>query len=217
MAFIMAFTKITNDECDVFKFPNNYTKKKYFKMREKVIIALDPLVSHMSQVMSDNTKGYLPYDELRTAGIYGLISCFDTYDPSKNTKITTWAIRVIKSRMGNVCRKYMMAKRRYKEIIDLNYRVVSKDGKTTEMIDLFSDKHNYMEDIYNRDLLEIIKKKIKKKDDIKLLEVLLKYSDYNSMCIDMDLKYKVLLQRKQVLIKKIKMKLNKGDLTKIKE
>ncbi len=36
------------------------------------------------------------------------------------------------------------------------------------------------------------------------------------MCIDMDLKYKVLLQRKQVLIKKIKMKLNKGDLTKIK-
>jgi len=75
---------------------NNYKNKKDLEAREQLILHYISLVKYLVGRMAIGLKGYLEIDDLISAGIYGLISAVDRFDPDKGIKFETFALARVK-------------------------------------------------------------------------------------------------------------------------
>ena len=92
-------------------------------------------------------------DDLISIGTIGLIKAIDSYNLSKDTKITTYAARCIE----NEILMYFRSNKKNNNVVSLNDAIgFDKDGNEVNLIDIMPDK--------NRDIIEILHEKDNIKD-----------------------------------------------------
>ena len=101
--------------------------------RDKLIEHNLRLVAHI--VKKFDTKGKIT-DDLISIGTIGLIKGIDTYKPSKNTKITTYAARCIQ----NEILMYFRSNKKTNTDVSLNDSIgYDKEGNEINLIDVIKD------------------------------------------------------------------------------
>ncbi|MGB4505354.1 MAG: FliA/WhiG family RNA polymerase sigma factor [Syntrophaceticus sp.] len=73
-----------------------YKKNKNAKTREKLILYYVPLVRYTASRISPSLQGYFEFDDLVSAGVYGLITAIDRFNPDLGYKFETFALSRIK-------------------------------------------------------------------------------------------------------------------------
>ena len=126
---------------DMFKGDNN--------ARDKLIEHNLRLVAHI--VKKFDTKGKMT-DDLISIGTIGLIKGIDTYKPSKNTKITTYAARCIQ----NEILMYFRSTKKMNADVSLNDSIgYDKEGNEINLIDVIKDNETDLVDtIYEQDMID---------------------------------------------------------------
>ena len=123
--------------------------------RDKLIEHNLRLVAHI--VKKFDVNGYLT-DDLISIGTIGLIKGIDTYKPSKNTKITTYAARCIQ----NEILMYFRSTKKINADVSLNDSIgYDKEGNEINLIDVIKDDEKDMVDaIYEQDMINKLLKKL---------------------------------------------------------
>ena len=123
--------------------------------RDKLIEHNLRLVAHI--VKKFDTKGKIT-DDLISIGTIGLIKGIDTYKPSKNTKITTYAARCIQ----NEILMYFRSNKKTNTDVSLNDSIgYDKEGNEINLIDVIKDTEVDMVDaIYEQDMIDKLLKKL---------------------------------------------------------
>ena len=123
--------------------------------RDKLIEHNLRLVAHI--VKKFDTKGEMT-DDLISIGTIGLIKGIDTYKPSKNTKITTYAARCIQ----NEILMYFRSNKKTNTDVSLNDSIgYDKEGNEINLIDVIKDTEVDMVDtIYEQDMIDKLLKKL---------------------------------------------------------
>lgn len=123
--------------------------------RDKLIEHNLRLVAHI--VKKFDVKGEMT-DDLISIGTIGLIKGIDTYKPSKNTKITTYAARCIQ----NEILMYFRSTKKMNADVSLNDSIgYDKEGNEINLIDVIKDSETDMVDaIYEQDMIDKLKKKL---------------------------------------------------------
>lgn len=73
-----------------------YKRRNSDKAREALILYYVPLVKYTAGRLAIGLRGYFEIDDLVSAGVYGLISAIDKFDPEKGVKFETFALARIK-------------------------------------------------------------------------------------------------------------------------
>lgn len=73
-----------------------YKKKKDIQAREKLILHYTSLVWYVAGRLAVGLQGYFEFDDIISAGIYGLISAVDRFNPDLGYKFETFAIARIR-------------------------------------------------------------------------------------------------------------------------
>ena len=101
--------------------------------RNKLIEHNLRLVAHIVKKFESK---YKDTDDLISIGTIGLIKGIDSYDKSKNIKVTTYAARCIE----NEILMYFRSNKKYSNDVSLNdYIGVDKDGNSISLIDVMPD------------------------------------------------------------------------------
>ena len=101
--------------------------------RNKLIEHNLRLVAHIFKKCESK---YKDTDDLISIGTIGLIKGIDSYDKSKNIKVTTYAARCIE----NEILMYFRSNKKYSNDVSLNdYIGVDKDGNSISLIDVMPD------------------------------------------------------------------------------
>lgn len=104
------------------------------KYRNKLIEHNLRLVAHIVKKFEGI---YKDTDDLISIGTIGLIKGIDSYDSSKNIRITTYAARCIE----NEILMYFRSNKKYGNDVSLNdYIGVDKDGNSISLIDIIQDE-----------------------------------------------------------------------------
>lgn len=104
------------------------------KYRNKLIEHNLRLVAH---IVKKFESIYKDTDDLISIGTIGLIKGIDSYDSSKNIRITTYAARCIE----NEILMYFRSNKKYGNDVSLNdYIGVDKDGNSISLIDVIQDE-----------------------------------------------------------------------------
>ena len=104
------------------------------KYRNKLIEHNLRLVAH---IVKKFESVYKDTDDLISIGTIGLIKGIDSYDSSKNIRITTYAARCIE----NEILMYFRSNKKYSNDVSLNdYIGVDKDGNSISLIDVIQDE-----------------------------------------------------------------------------
>ena len=104
------------------------------KYRNKLIEHNLRLVAH---IVKKFESVYKDTDDLISIGTIGLIKGIDSYDSSKNIRITTYAARCIE----NEILMYFRSNKKYANDVSLNdYIGVDKDGNSISLIDVIQDE-----------------------------------------------------------------------------
>lgn len=104
------------------------------KYRNKLIEHNLRLVAH---IVKKFESVYKDTDDLISIGTIGLIKGIDSYDSSKNIRITTYAARCIE----NEILMYFRSNKKYGNDVSLNdYIGVDKDGNSISLIDVIQDE-----------------------------------------------------------------------------
>lgn len=74
----------------------DYKKNHSLESREKLILNYVPLVRYVASRFSPGLKGYFEFEDLVSAGIYGLINAVERFNPDLGYKFETFAIARIK-------------------------------------------------------------------------------------------------------------------------
>lgn len=124
--------------------------------RNKLIEHNLRLVAHI--VKKFDTKGNMQ-DDLISIGTIGLIKGIDTYKPSKNTKITTYAARCIQ----NEILMYFRTNKKTNNDVSLNDSIgYDKEGNEINLIDVIKDTEKDITDtIYEQDMIDKLTKNMK--------------------------------------------------------
>lgn len=117
--------------------------------RNKLIEHNLRLVAHI--VKKFDVKGDFA-DDLISIGTIGLIKGIDSYKPSKNTKITTYAARCIQ----NEILMYFRSSKKTNNDVSLNDSIgYDKEGNEINLIDVLKDREPDIADtLYEADMLE---------------------------------------------------------------
>lgn len=104
------------------------------KYRNKLIEHNLRLVAH---IVKKFESVYKDTDDLISIGTIGLIKGIDSYDSSKNIRITTYAARCIE----NEILMYFRSNKKYGNDVSLNdYIGIDKDGNSISLIDVIQDE-----------------------------------------------------------------------------
>lgn len=124
--------------------------------RNKLIEHNLRLVAHI--VKKFDTKGNMQ-DDLISIGTIGLIKGIDTYKPSKNTKITTYAARCIQ----NEILMYFRTNKKTNTDVSLNDSIgYDKEGNEINLIDVIKDTEKDITDtVYEQDMIDKLSKNMK--------------------------------------------------------
>lgn len=124
--------------------------------RNKLIEHNLRLVAHI--VKKFDTKGDLT-DDLISIGTIGLIKGIDSYKPSKNTKITTYAARCIQ----NEILMYFRCTKKSNNDVSLNDSIgYDKEGNEINLIDVIKDTSPDITDtVHEQEMLEKLSKNLK--------------------------------------------------------
>lgn len=141
---------LTKDEED------DYVKKNCLgdkHARNKLIEHNLRLVAHIVKKY-DNKKEST--DDLISIGTIGLIKGIDSYSPSKNIRLTTYAARCIE----NEILMFYRANKKNSKNISLNESIgFDKDGNEITFLDILkTPKPDFALDIYNKDNIKLMKK-----------------------------------------------------------
>ena len=124
--------------------------------RNKLIEHNLRLVAHI--VKKFDTKGDMA-DDLISIGTIGLIKGIDSYKPSKNTKITTYAARCIQ----NEILMYFRGTKKSNNDVSLNDSIgYVKEGNEINLIDVIKDTSPDITDtVHEQEMLEKLSKNLK--------------------------------------------------------
>ena len=124
--------------------------------RNKLIEHNLRLVAHI--VKKFDTKGDMA-DDLISIGTIGLIKGIDSYKPSKNTKITTYAARCIQ----NEILMYFRGTKKSNNDVSLNDSIgYDKEGNEINLIDVIKDTSPDITDtVHEQEMLEKLSKNLK--------------------------------------------------------
>lgn len=75
---------------------HRYKTKKDLNAREQLILHYIHLVKYVAGRIAVSLKGYFEVDDLVSAGVYGLISAVDRFNPDRGIKFETFALARIK-------------------------------------------------------------------------------------------------------------------------
>ncbi len=147
---------------DVFPDPlsNDEEQKYILKMkkgdksaRNKLIEHNLRLVAHIVKKFESNTNDV---DDLIGIGTVGLIKGIDTYSPDKKVKLTTYAAKCAE----NEILMYFRANKKNSKNVSI-YEGISydKEGNEITILDILKTKDpDYLEDIYIKDNINLLKK-----------------------------------------------------------
>ena len=150
---------------NVFKEPLSKDEEdRYIKlMQEGDKHARDELIEHNLRLVAHIVKKFNPkgeiMDDLISIGTIGLIKGIDTYKPSKNTKITTYAARCIQ----NEILMYYRNTKKNNGDVSLNDTIgFDKEGNEINLIDVLKSPDEDLTDKVNRqDLIDKLNNYIK--------------------------------------------------------
>ena len=126
---------------NVFPPPLSVEEENEFVSKIKIDSnARNKLIEHNLRLVAHIVKKfeskYKDTDDLISIGTIGLIKGIDSYDISKNIKITTYAARCIE----NEILMYFRSNKKYVNDVSLNdYIGVDKDGNSISLIDVLPD------------------------------------------------------------------------------
>ena len=126
---------------NVFPPPLSVEEENEFVSKIKIDSnARNKLIEHNLRLVAHIVKKfeskYKDTDDLISIGTIGLIKGIDSYDISKNIKITTYAARCIE----NEILMYFRGNKKYSNDVSLNdYIGVDKDGNSISLIDVLPD------------------------------------------------------------------------------
>lgn len=121
--------------------------------KEKIINDYDKYIKYVLKQMK---LGYR-YEDLFDVGMIGFVNGLNTYDKNKNFKYSTYLYECIKNEILKYI-KYESREKRYAEIISLNAKI----NEDSELQDFIGYENNYEQNVYIKELLEIIEKRIRK-------------------------------------------------------
>lgn len=129
--------------------------KKDEQCRNKLIEHNLRLVAHI--VKKFDAKGSMT-DDLISIGTIGLIKGIDTYEPSKKTKLTTYAARCIQN---EILMYYRSNKKTTKDVSLNDYIGYDKEGNEVSLLEVLKDDQtDILENIHNQELLSKLNKYI---------------------------------------------------------
>ncbi|MCR5787575.1 MAG: RNA polymerase sporulation sigma factor SigK [Bacilli bacterium] len=141
----------------------NEEKELIEKMLNGDIDARNKLIEHNLRLVAHITKKYESknnmYDDLISIGTIGLIKAVDSYNLTKDTRITTYAARCIE----NEILMYFRSNKKNNNTISLNDTIgLDKDGNEINLIDVIADKSVDISILlHNKDNIEDLKKYLK--------------------------------------------------------
>ena len=141
----------------------NEEKELIEKMLNGDIDARNKLIEHNLRLVAHITKKYESknnmYDDLISIGTIGLIKAVDSYNLTKDTRITTYAARCIE----NEILMYFRSNKKNNNTISLNDTIgLDKDGNEINLIDVIADKSDDISILlHNKDNIEDLKKYLK--------------------------------------------------------
>lgn len=150
----------------VFKDPlSSEEEEKYIKlMQNGDKEARNILIEHNLRLVAHIVKKFNPplglADDLISIGTIGLIKGIDSYQSSKNIKITTYAARCIE----NEILMYYRSSRKFQNTVSLDdYIGTDKEGNKINLKDVIKDKSKPIEDeLYLKDNISLLKQFITK-------------------------------------------------------
>ena len=132
------------------------------KMQEGDIESRNRLIEHNLRLVAHivkkfDVKGEIT-DDLISIGTIGIIKGIDSYKPSKNTKITTYAARCIQ----NEILMYFRGTKKTNADVSLNDSIgFDKEGNEINLMDVIKDTTPDITDsIYEKDMLEKLEKNL---------------------------------------------------------
>ena len=150
----------------VFKDPlSSEEEEKYIKlMQTGDKEARNILIEHNLRLVAHIVKKFNPplglTDDLISIGTIGLIKGIDSYQSSKNIKITTYAARCIE----NEILMYYRSSRKFQNTVSLDdYIGTDKEGNKINLKDVIKDKSKPIEEeLYLKDNISLLKQFITK-------------------------------------------------------
>ena len=158
---MLCFTGSYSNEA--FKDPlSKEEEEKYIKLLlNKDKNARNKLIEHNLRLVSHIVKKYNKKeesDDLISIGIIGLIKGVDSFSPDKGNKLTTYCARCI----DNEILMYFRNNKKNNANVSLNDQIgYNKDGNEISLLDVLKTPNiDYIENINNKDNLELLLKNI---------------------------------------------------------
>lgn len=148
-------------------FPDPLSEKEENECINKMLngdkSARDKLIEHNLRLVAHIVKKFDVKDglsdDLISIGTIGLIKGIDTYKPTKNTKITTYAARCIQ----NEILMYYRSTKKMNTDVSLNDSIgYDKEGNEINLIDVIKDTEvDLIDTIYEQDMIDKLLKNLK--------------------------------------------------------
>ena len=164
------FPEKLNDELEDKLINNLFDKEKHDQSRRKLIIHNLRLVGHIAKKYESKDDSY---DDLISIGTIGLIKAIDSYTPSKQVKLATYASKCIENEILMVLRSN---KKHSKNILLSDSIGKDKEGEDIileEMI--YEDDSNINEEYDKKEKIKALKQFISVLDDKEYQIIALRY------------------------------------------
>ena len=162
--------RLTDEE---FEFYYNKFKNGDFEARDILINHNIRLV--LTLIKRKFSANEYEVEELLSVGIIGLIKAVDTYDQSKNDKLSGYASKCIKSEII----KYLIKNDRYKEIefVSLDESILSEDSNSLRgeiITDVYNMEEEFLDKVMRESEYSLLRKILETLDD-REKEIILMY------------------------------------------
>lgn len=164
------FPEKLDDNVEDELIKNLFIKEKHDQSRKKLIIHNLRLVGHIAKKYESKDDSY---DDLISIGTIGLIKAIDTYTPSKQVKLATYASRCIENEILMVLRSN---KKHSKDILLTDSIGKDKEGEDIILEDIICNDDSTINDDFNKkEKIKALKQFISVLDDKEYKIIALRY------------------------------------------
>ena len=164
------FPEKLDDNVEDELIKNLFIKEKHDQSRKKLIIHNLRLVGHIAKKYESKDDSY---DDLISIGTIGLIKAIDTYTPSKQVKLATYASRCIENEILMVLRSN---KKHSKDILLTDSIGKDKEGEDIILEDIIcNDDSTINDDFDKKEKIKALKQFISVLDDKEYKIIALRY------------------------------------------
>ena len=164
------FPEKLDDNVEDELIKNLFIKEKHDQSRKKLIIHNLRLVGHIAKKYESKDDSY---DDLISIGTIGLIKAIDTYTPSKQVKLATYASRCIENEILMVLRSN---KKHSKDILLTDSIGKDKEGEDIILEDIICNDDSTINDDYDKkEKIKALKQFISVLDDKEYKIIALRY------------------------------------------